>query len=219
MLTELSEPLHKVTIIPRGMYLGATMSLPDKDRYSESKLKLFDDLAVFMGGRAAEEIVFKDVTNGARNDLKQATRIARSMVCDWGMSNLGPQTFGEHQELMFLGRDITRSQDYSQDTAKHIDAEVSQILTDVYTRARDLITKHRDKLDIIATLLLERETLDGRDVEEIVEHGRILPDDERDKIDEALEKDAPKDPVKDPALVPPPVPGDAASGKDVHVVA
>ena len=185
-LIEHAEPLHKVTIIPRGMYLGATMSLPDKDRFSESKNKLRSQLSVLMGGRAAEELVFVDVTNGSRNDLKTATRIARSMICDWGMSeNLGPQTFGENQDLMFLGRDITRSQDYSQDTATRIDAEVNALLRKSYERARDILTARRDKLELIAKLLLERETLDGREVEEIVTHGRILSEAERDELEKA----------------------------------
>jgi len=118
-LAEHSEPLHKVTIIPRGLFLGATMSLPDKDRYAENKSKLLDDLLLLMGGRTAEEIVFGDVCTGARNDLKTATRIARAMVCDWGMSDrMGPQTFGDSQEPLFLGRDISRQINYSQETAK-----------------------------------------------------------------------------------------------------
>ncbi|MDI6775043.1 MAG: ATP-dependent zinc metalloprotease FtsH [Verrucomicrobiota bacterium] len=181
---EHAEPLHKVTIIPRGMYLGATMSLPDKDRFSESKAKLQSQLSVLMGGRAAEELMFGDITNGSRNDLKTATRIARFMICDWGMSeNLGPQTFGENQELMFLGRDITRSQDYSQDTATRIDVEVNALLRKCHERARDILTARRDKLEMIAGLLLERETLDGREVEEIVTRGRIFTEAERIEIE------------------------------------
>ncbi len=177
---EHAEPLHKVTIIPRGMYLGATMSLPERDRFSESKTKLQSQLAILMGGRAAEAIVFGDITNGAHNDLKMATRMARSMICDWGMSEtLGPQTFGERQELMFLGREITRSQDYSPTTAARIDEEVNRLLRSSYQRARDILTAHRDKLELIAKSLLERETLDGKDVEDIVRYGRILSEEER----------------------------------------
>jgi cell division protease FtsH len=183
-LAEHSEPLHKVTIIPRGLFLGATMSLPDKDRYAENKSKLLDDLLLLMGGRTAEEIVFGDVCTGARNDLKTATRIARAMVCDWGMSDrMGPQTFGDSQEPLFLGRDISRQINYSQETAKAIDEEISAILNHAHRRARDMLERHRDKLDLIATLLLERETLDGRDVEDIVHHGRILDIAERDEED------------------------------------
>ncbi len=187
-LAEFSEPLHKVTIIPRGLYLGATMSLPDKDRYSESRSKLLDDLCVLMGGRTAEEIVFDDVSNGARNDLKTATRIARAMICDWGMSEkLGPQTFGDSQEPLFLGRDIARNVNYSEETAKAIDREISRLLDEAHKRALTLLTKHREKMDLIAKLLLEKETLDGRDIEEIAEHGRILSLEERDEIDKKKE--------------------------------
>jgi cell division protease FtsH len=180
-LVEESEPLHKITIIPRGVaYLGATMQLPEKDRYMEGRVKLKGILAGLMGGRVAEEIVFSDITSGAASDLKEGTRIARLMVCDWGMSeHLGPQTFGENQELMFLGRDISRRQDYSEETAQRIDAEVNALLRESYERAKGILTSNRDKLDMIANCLLENETLDGRDVEDIVEYGRIRTDDER----------------------------------------
>jgi cell division protease FtsH len=186
-----SEPLHKITIIPRGVaYLGATMQLPEKDRHMEGRVKLLGLLAGMMGGRVAEELVFQDITSGASSDLKEATRIAHHMVCDWGMSeHLGPQTFGENQDLMFLGRDITRARDYSEDTARKIDSEVNTLLRDAHQRATDLLQTHRDKLDMIATLLLERETLDGRDVQEIVEHGRILSEDERDEVDKKKEEE------------------------------
>jgi len=195
-MAKYTEPLHKVTIIPRGMYLGATMSLPSKDRLSITKSEMLDQLMVFMGGRVAEEVVFDEITNGARQDLKVATQMARSMVCDLGMSEkLGPQTFGDNQELMFLGRDITRSQDYGQDTARLIDHEVSALLRNSHERATDMVTKNRDKLNMIAELLLEHETLDGRDVEEIVEKGRILSEEERDVIDKENKKDEPTDPI------------------------
>ena len=190
-LDEESEPLHKITIIPRGVaYLGATMQLPEKDRHMEGRTKLLGLLTGMMGGRVAEELVFTDITSGASADLKEATRVARHMVCDWGMSErMGPQTFGENQDLMFLGRDITRARDYSEDTARQIDGEVNSLLRDAHTRATDLIRTHRDKLDMIAALLLERETLDGRDVQEIVENGRLLSEEERDKIDRAAEQE------------------------------
>ncbi|MFC1498260.1 ATP-dependent zinc metalloprotease FtsH [Verrucomicrobiota bacterium] len=184
-----TEPLHKVTIIPRGMFLGATMSLPDKDRYLEGKKKLLGDLAVFMGGRVAEEIILEDITSGASSDLKEATRIARLMICSWGMSeSLGPQTFGEHQELMFLGREINKTQDYSEETARKIDAEISKLLRDSHKCATRIITKHRDKLELMVSMLLERETLDGKEVEEIVEYGRILSGEERDEINRKKEE-------------------------------
>jgi len=184
-LVEESEPLHKITIIPRGVaYLGATMQLPEKDRYMEGKVKLEGILTGLMGGRVAEEIVFGDVTSGAASDLKEATRVARMMVCNWGMSEaLGPQTFGQNEELMFLGREVSRTQDYSEETARKIDTEVSSLLARSHKRATDILTERRDRLDMIAGALLERETLEGRDVEEMVEHGRILSEEEREKID------------------------------------
>lgn len=194
---EESEPLHKVTIIPRGMYLGATMSLPDKDRYTEGRNKLKGDLAMLMGGRIAEDHVFGEITTGASNDLKVATAIARRMICSWGMSEtLGPQTFGENEELMFLGREISRSQNYSEDTARKIDAEISQLLMESYKKAEAIITEHRDKLDMIVERLLELETIDGRDVEEIVKHHRILSAAERDEVDKKKqEEEKAKEPV------------------------
>jgi cell division protease FtsH len=180
-MVEESEPLHKITIIPRGVaYLGATMQLPERDRYMEGRVKLLGILAGLMGGRVAESLVFDDITSGASSDLKEATRIARLMVCDWGMSrDLGPQTFGEHEDLTFLGRDISRTRDYSEETAQRIDTEVSLLLRKAYERARTIITEHRDRLDTIASLLLERETLDGRDVEDIIELGRVRTEEER----------------------------------------
>ena len=191
-LVEESEPLHKITIIPRGVaYLGATMQLPEKDRYMEGRVRLLGMLTGLMGGRVAEEQVFGDITSGASGDLKEATRLARLMVCSWGMSeSLGPQTFGEHQEIMFLGREVSRSQDYSEETAKKIDVEVHELLRNSYDRAVEIIQTHRDKLDMIGELLLERETLDGLDVEEIIKNGRILTDEDRRKADEARESEA-----------------------------
>jgi cell division protease FtsH len=185
-LVEESEPLHKITIIPRGVaYLGATMQLPEKDRYMESRTKLRGILVGLMGGRVAEEKVFGDITSGAASDLKEATRLARLMVCQWGMSeSLGPQTYGEHQELLFLGREVQRTQDYSEETARRIDEEVNELLRNSRQRAGDILDTHREKLETIAGLLLEHETLDGRDVEEIVEHGRILSEEERDAQEE-----------------------------------
>ena len=212
-LVEESEPLHKITIIPRGVaYLGATMQLPEKDRYMEGRIKLLGMLAGLMGGRATEDIVFGDITSGASSDIKESTRIARLMVCSWGMSkDLGPRAFGENQELMYLGREINRTQDYSEATAVKIDNEVDGLINDSYQRAKNIINDHREKLELIAQTLLERETLDGRDVEEIVEHGRILSEEERDAIDaknkpedEQTEAEAKKEASEDTS--PPPVP-------------
>ena len=186
-----SEPLHKITIIPRGVaYLGATMSLPEKDRYTEGRSRLRDTLTELMGGRVAEELIFGDVTTGASSDLKEASRIARLMVCNWGMSDeLGPQRFGENEELMFLGREVSRSQNYSEETARKIDAEVNKLLRDAHDRAKKLVEENTDKLEMIAQRLLELETIDGRDVEEIVEQGRILSEEEREEIDRKKEPD------------------------------
>ena len=200
-MVEESEPLHKITIIPRGVaYLGATMQLPVKDRYMEGRIELLGTLAGLMGGRVSEQLFFQDITSGASSDLKEATRIARLMVCNWGMSDsLGPQTFGEHQELMFLGREVSRTQDYSEETAKKIDAEVNRLLREAYEQATQIIGTHRDKLQLIANTLLERETLDGRDVNEMIEHGRILTDAERAEIEKAKAAAAPAGPAPAPA--------------------
>jgi cell division protease FtsH len=187
-LIEDVEPLHKVTIIPRGQALGATMQLPEKDRYTQGRRKLLSMLTGLMGGRAAEEIACSDITTGAQNDLKQATRISRMMVCEWGMSEiLGPQSFGEREELLFLGREVSRSQDYSEATAEKIDAEVNRFLREAYDRAIDILKTNRDALELIARNLLERETLDGREVDEIIKHKRILSEVERSEENPAPE--------------------------------
>ena len=172
---EHTEPLHKVTIIPRGPSLGSTMWLPEEDKYTQRKNELLDDLVVTMGGRVAEEMVFGDVTNGAMGDIRHATRIARKMVCEWGMSaNLGMVEYGDNNEHVFLARDMTSSRGYSEDTARQIDSEIKQLIDDSYQRAKELLTKYRPEMDAIAKALLEYETLDGANVKEIMEHGRML---------------------------------------------
>ncbi len=190
-LVEESEPLHKVTIIPRGVaYLGATMHLPEKDRYMEGRRKLKGLLATLMGGRATEALIFGDITSGASSDLKEATRLARLMVCNWGMSSeMGPRTFGDNQEIMFLGREVSRNQDYSDETARRIDAEVDALLHEAYQRAETLLKNNRKLLDEIAEKLLEEETLDGRDVEDLVKYGRIRSEEERE-VEEAAKRAA-----------------------------
>lgn len=184
-----TEPLHKVTIIPRGIaYLGATMSLPEKDSYTQSRGKLLDELAGAMGGRCAEEIIFGEITNGAAQDIKHSTEIARMMVCSWGMSDeLGPQRFGQNQEVMFLGREVSRQQDYSELTAQKIDAEVARLLREAHQRARSILEEHSEALEAVTKRLLELETIDGRDVVDIVEVGRIRTEEEREEIDKAKE--------------------------------
>ncbi len=207
---EEAEPVHKVTIIPRGVaYLGATMSLPEKDSHTQTRKKLLGELAICMGGRAAEEMVFGDITNGAASDIKHATDIARLMVCNWGMSDeLGMQRFGQNQELMFLGREVSRQQDYSEETARMIDGEVARILREAHTQAHTILDEHKDKLKMIAERLLEHETIDGRDVEELVELGRVRSTEERDEIDKKKEAE---EAAKNPPPKPPPVPEDGMS--------
>lgn len=215
-LAEEGEPLHKVTIIPRGQALGATMQLPEKDRYTEGRRKLLGMLDGLMGGRAAEELACSDITTGAQNDLKQATRIARLMVCEWGMSaELGPQSFGSREELLFLGREVSRNQEYSEATAQKIDVEVNRMLRQAYNNAIDLLRTHRDKLDLVASMLIERETLDGEDVVDLIKHGRILSEAERGNspgnppstqepapVEQQEEKSAPVPPVIGPDASP-----------------
>jgi cell division protease FtsH len=166
-------PVHKVTIIPRGQSLGSTTYLPTKDILTRPRKRLLDEIAMAMGGRIAEELVTGDFSNGAYGDIKQATRIARAMVCDYGMSELGPVAMGENQDTVFLGRDITRSQHISEDTARKVDLAVSDILNSQYKRAQQIIGEHRVALDKVAAALLEHETIEGRHVLEILKDGEI----------------------------------------------
>jgi cell division protease FtsH len=166
-------PVYKVTIIPRGRSLGSTMYIPKKDILTQEKKKLEVRLATGSGGRIAEELVMNDISNGAAMDIKQMTAIARHMVCDWGMSQLGPVAYGENQDTVFLGREITRSQNYSEESARKIDAEVHRIIDEQYTRAKQIITERREALDKIAASLIEYETIEGRHVLEILQFGEI----------------------------------------------
>jgi cell division protease FtsH len=163
-----ADPLHKVTIIPRGRALGLTQQLPTEDKYSYSKRYLDALLAVMMGGRIAEEIFLGEITTGAGNDIERATGMARRMVCEWGMSDLGPVTFGKKEEAIFLGREFAQHQDFSESTAVEIDREVKRILDKAYKTAHDVISNNKSGLDRIARRLLERETLDGAEVNEIL---------------------------------------------------
>jgi len=175
VLLKNTHPLHKVTIIPRGHFLGATMYLPEGDKYSTQLKEALDNLAVTAAGRIAEELFTNDLSNGAAGDIKQMTRLARVMVCEWGMSEkMGMVEYGEHEDYVFLGRDLARSRDYSESTAQEIDHEVRRLIDEGYSRAKELITSHRDKVEVIAKALLEYETLDGNQINEIVEHGRML---------------------------------------------
>jgi cell division protease FtsH len=160
-----ADPLHKVTIIPRGRALGLTQQLPTDDKYNYSKEYLVDRITILLGGRAAEEIVFQQRTTGAGDDLEKATEMARKMVCEWGMSDkMGPLTFGKSEEHIFLGREMSRAKDYSEDTAILIDSEIKRIVTECATRARQMIEANLAKLHTLARALLERESLDGEEI-------------------------------------------------------
>ena len=175
-----AEPLHKVTIIPRGQALGATMSLPERDVLNRSKNELLDQLVVLMGGRIAEKLFTGDVSTGARMDIKMASEICRKMVCAYGMSEVfGFQSFGDNQETLFLGREVARNQAYSEATAKKIDEEVERLVNDAYARAEKMLEENRGRLEQLVEHLLEAETMDGRDVEDLVKQGRILSEEER----------------------------------------
>ena len=164
-----ADPLHKVTIIPRGRALGLTMQLPTDDRYSYPKEFLVNQITILLGGRAAEEIVFQQQTTGAGNDLEKATEMARKMVCEWGMSDkMGPLTFGKAEEHVFLGREMSRPKDYSEETAVLIDSEIKRIVTDCASRARQLLDSNLEKLHVLARALLERETLDGEEINRVL---------------------------------------------------
>jgi cell division protease FtsH len=205
-----TEPLHKVTIIPRGPSLGSTMWLPEEDKYTNRKNELLASLAVKMGGRVAEEIVFGDVTNGAAGDIKMATAMARKMVCEWGMSEkMGMVEYGEHEDYVFLGRELTRNRDYSEATAEEIDREVRRLLDEAYQTAKATLVANRDKLDVIAKALLEYETLDGSQIREIVEHGQLM-NPPRNVPPSSGEKMPPEKPPRQVVVGPdvaPPLPG------------
>jgi len=174
-MTPGTDPLHKVTIIPRGMALGLTMQLPIDDKHTYTKTYLEGTLTVLMGGRCAEEIFLGHITTGAGNDIERATDIARKMVCDWGMSTLGPLAFGKKEEAIFLGREIAQHRDYSEDTAIRIDQEVHGIVTTAYNGAHSILENNRDTLERIALALLEREVLDANELKLLIE-GKPLPE-------------------------------------------
>ena len=171
-----THPLHKVTIIPRGRALGVTMSLPKEDVLNMRKKQAVDTIIMTMAGRIAEECVIDDISSGAASDIQQATAMARAMIMHWGMSEkLGNVLYGESQEYVFLGRDMMRSKDYSEQTARNIDDEVKRIIDEAYRAAKEIIDTHRDKLEMIAKALLEYETLDGVQVADIVRTGTFIP--------------------------------------------
>ena len=164
-----ADPIHKVSIIPRGMALGLTQQLPIDEKHTYPKHYLLDNLAILFGGRVAEELVLEEVTTGAGNDIKRATELARKMVCEWGMSEkLGPLTFGKKDQEIFLGRELTQPADYSPETAIRIDEEVRRIIMESYEKAKTLLKEHSSTLHLLAQTLLERESLDGEEIQEIV---------------------------------------------------
>jgi cell division protease FtsH len=170
-----TDPLHKVSIIPRGPALGVTMYLPEKDRYTNWKKEILSKIVVIMGGRVAEELFLGDVSNGAASDIQQATWYAKKMVCEWGMSEkLGMVQYGEESAMSFLGRDLGHARGYSEATAQEIDGEVLALVNTAYAQAKDVITAHRDAMEKITMALLEYETLDGKHIRDIIEHGHML---------------------------------------------
>jgi cell division protease FtsH len=169
-----SDPVHKVTIIPRGMALGVTMQLPIDDKHNYTKEYLDTNIAILMGGRLAEEIFLNQMSTGAGNDIERATELARKMVCEWGMSTLGPLTFGKKEEQIFLGREIAQHRDYSEDTAIKIDQEVRKLVDNGYNTAKGLLSENKDVLTRVANALLDREVLDATEIKMIIE-GKELP--------------------------------------------
>ena len=169
-----ADPLHKVTIIPRGMALGVTMQLPETDKHNYTLDYLNTQIAVMMGGRLAEEIFLNQMSTGAGNDIERATEMSRKMVCEWGMSSLGPLTFGKKEEQIFLGREISQHRDFSEETAREIDSEVRRLVNTGYEKAKNIILENRDAMVRIALALLEREVLDASELKMIIE-GKQLP--------------------------------------------
>ncbi len=186
-------PVHKVTIIPRGQSLGSTMFAPQKDTFSEKKSNLLNRICATLGGRVAEEIVFEDITTGASADIKMVSALARKMVCDWGMSPLGPISFESTQDHIFLGKEIARQQQVSEETSRRIDEEINKIVEGQLERARKIISEKRGVLDNIAEALLKYETIDGRQLNEIIEHGKIITFPEESKTPAAASAEGAKD--------------------------
>ncbi len=210
-MTPKADPLHKVTIIPRGMALGVTMQLPIDDKHTYTKDFLEAQLAVLMGGRCAEEIFLSHLTTGAGNDIERATEIARQMVCDWGMSDLGPLAFGKKDEQIFLGREIAQHRDYSEDTAIAIDREVKKIVTGAYQRARHILEVNRDAVERVSMALLVREVLDANEINLLIA-GKPLPE----RPAPTPPPGAPPVPAKEPQVARPeprPAPGFAKGEK------
>lgn len=179
MLLDNTDPVHKVTIIPRGRAGGYTLSLPKEDRYYATRSEMLDELKVLLGGRVAEALVLKEISSGASNDLQRATSLARQMICEYGMSpELGPMTFGHRQDQVFLGRDIGRDKDYSEEVATKIDKEIRKFIDEAYQKTESLLNENMDKLHLIADALIERETLEGEEIDQLMKYGKILSKEE-----------------------------------------
>ena len=180
MLLEHTDPVHKVTIIPRGRAGGYTLSLPKEDKYYATRSEMLDELKVLLGGRVAEALVLKEISSGASNDLQRATQLARQMICEYGMSeNIGPVTFGHRQDQVFLGRDIARDKDYSEEVAAEIDKEVRSFMEDAYAATEKLLSDNIDKLHVIAKALMEKETLEEEEINQLVKYCHILTAEEK----------------------------------------
>jgi len=196
-----ADPLHKVTIIPRGMALGVTMQLPETDKHNYTREYLSTQIAVMMGGRLAEEIFLKQMSTGAGNDIERATELARKMVCEWGMSSLGPLAFGKKEEQIFLGRELAQHRDFSEETAREIDAEVRRFVNTGYENARNIIEANSDAMVRIAHSLLEREVLDAGELKLVLENkplpARVIPQKE-DSVQQVLKPD----PGRTPGILP-----------------
>jgi cell division protease FtsH len=170
-----TDPVHKVSIIPRGRALGVTMQLPIEDKHSYSRESLLARIAVLMGGRAAEALIFNTFTTGAGNDIERATDMARKMVCEWGMSDkMGPLSFGKKDESIFLGREMAMHKNFSEKTAEHIDDEIKRIVDESYERALGLLRENVDNLHNLSVILIEKENLTGDQVDEIISTGKLI---------------------------------------------
>jgi cell division protease FtsH len=197
-----ADPLHKVTIIPRGMALGVTMQLPETDKHNYTLDYLNTQIAVMMGGRLAEEIFLNQMSTGAGNDIERATEMSRKMVCEWGMSSLGPLTFGKKEEQIFLGRELAQHRDFSEETAREIDSEVRRLVNTGYEKAKHIILENRDALVRIALALLEREVLDANELKLILEGkqlpARVIPQKGDDGVQQVLKPE----PGRTPGMAP-----------------
>ncbi|HEY1528337.1 MAG TPA: cell division protein FtsH, partial [Candidatus Angelobacter sp.] len=197
-----ADPLHKVTIIPRGMALGVTMQLPETDKHNYTLDYLNTQIAVMMGGRLAEEIFLNQMSTGAGNDIERATEMSRKMVCEWGMSSLGPLTFGKKEEQIFLGRELAQHRDFSEETAREIDSEVRRLVNTGYEKAKSVILENRDAMVRIALALLEREVLDANELKLILENKQLPARVAAPKGDDGVQQVLKPEPGRTPGMAP-----------------